>query len=369
MTKKNILAIIVLSFFSITSFAISDLSLLRHQENFPSDNRPQNMIPEEVRGIYLTGNTVHWKPRFEELYKFILDSDINTAVIDFKDDSGIISARTQNDYINEINPRIHKGSDYAGIIKRLNDNGIYTIARIVVFKDPHLSQMKPEWSIKTFDGSLWRDRSGITWVDPHNRNVWQYSIEAAKEAAKLGFREIQFDYVRFPTDGNIRNIKYSNENGEEMKDVIFNFLQYANEELAEYNVFLAADVFGLTTTTLDDMGIGQQFEMISEVVDYICPMVYPSHYGPNIYGFANPNANPYGVIYNAMSDAIKKSAGKRAYIRPWLQDFSLGKPKYGVNEVREQIKAVYDSNHAEWIAWNAANRYNYEAYYNVDQLR
>lgn len=369
MIKKILTLILITVCFSISSYSLSDLSIMRHNEKITEDNRPQSKIAEEVRGIYITGNTVHWKPRFEELLQFVKDSDINSMVIDFKDDSGVISMKTDNEYILEVDPRYHRGSDYAGIIKMLNDNNIYTIARIVVFKDPHLSQKRPEWSIKTADGSLWRDRKGITWVDPHNPHVWEYSIEASKEAAKLGFREIQFDYVRFPTDGNVKAIKYSNENGEEMKDVIHNFLKYANEELAEYNVFLAADVFGLTTTTLDDMGMGQQYELIAEEVDYICPMVYPSHYGPYNYGFANPNAHPYGVVRQAMIDGMKKGDGKRAYIRPWLQDFNMGTPRYGDHEVREQIRAVYESDHSEWIMWNAANRYNESAYYNIDALK
>ena len=367
--KKILLAFLCGCFLTAPALGLSDLSIARHQEKFTADNRPQYKIAETVRGIYITGNTIHWTPRFTELHQFVKDSDINSMVIDYKDDYGILSMRPDNTYIAEINPRVHRGANYAAIINKLNEENIYTIARVVVFKDPHLSQKKPEWSIKNYDGSLWRDRKGITWVDPHNSHVWEYSIEASKEAAKLGFREIQFDYVRFPTDGNTRTIQYNNENGELKKDVIYNFLQYANKELEPYNVFLAADVFGLTTTTLDDMGIGQQFEMVSEVVDYICPMVYPSHYGPNIYGFANPNANPFGVIRQAMLDGMKKSEGKRAYIRPWLQDFNLGTPRYGVHEVREQIRAVYDTGHEEWLIWNAANRYTTAAYYEVSKLQ
>lgn len=369
MIKKIFVILSIALFISFNAFSLSDVSIMRHNEKLTLDNRPQNKITAEVKGIYLTGNTAHWKPRFEELFQFVLDSDINSMVIDFKDDSGVISLKTDNEYILDVDPRYHRGSDYAELIKRLNDNNIYTIARIVVFKDPHLSKKKPEWSIKNYDGSLWKDRRGTTWVDPNNRNVWEYSIEASKEAAKLGFREIQFDYVRFPTDGNLKTIKYTEGNDEKMKDVIHNFLKYANEELKDYNVFLSADVFGLTTTTLDDMGMGQQYELIAEEVDYISPMVYPSHYGPYVYGFANPNANPYGVVRQAMIDGIKKGEGKKAYIRPWLQDFSMGSPKYGVNEVREQIKAVYDSDHNEWIMWNAGNKYKQEAYYNTEALR
>ncbi len=369
MIKKITFLVVIGLLLSFQSFALSEVSLARHSEKITLDNRPQNKIPEEVRAIYITGNIVHWTPRFNELLDFTLDSDINSMVVDFKDDWGAVSMRTDNELINEINPPLHRGSDYAATINMLNEKNIYTIARIVVFKDPHLSKIKPEWSIKNRDGSLWRDRKGITWVDPYNRNVWDYSIEASKEAAKLGFREIQYDYVRFPTDGDRSTIQYNNPENEEMKDAIYNFLEYANQELEEYNVFLSADVFGLTTTTVDDMGLGQQFEMISDVVDYICPMIYPSHYGPNIYGFANPNAHPYGVVYQAMLDGLKKSEGKRAYIRPWLQDFSMGSPRYGSHEVREQIRAVYDSGHNEWIMWNAANRYTEAAYYDTDSLR
>lgn len=369
MFKRILTATFLLVFLTVSSYAMSDLALMRQKEKLLIDGRPQNKITAQVRGIYITGNTAHWKPRFEELFNFVMKSDINSLVIDFKDDSGIISMVTDNEMILEIDPRYQKGTDFKALIKRLNDNDIYTIARIVVFKDPVLSKKKPEWSIRNHDGSLWRDRTGITWVDPHNINVWNYAIEVSKEAAKAGFREIQFDYVRFPTDGNLKTIKYTDEGGSTKKEVIYNFLKYANEELKEYNVFLSADVFGLTTTTLDDMGMGQQYELIAQEVDYISPMVYPSHYGPYNYGFANPNAHPYGVVNQAMIDGIKKGQDMRAYLRPWLQDFSLGQPKYGVHEVREQIKAVYDNGHDEWIMWNAGNRYNESAYYNIEALK
>jgi len=263
-----------------------------------------------------------------------------------------------------VDPVIHRGSNYAAKIAELNSLGIYTIARVVVFKDPILPDHMKEWAIKRNDGSIWLDRKRIAWVDPSNENVWDYNIEMAKEAAKLGFREIQFDYVRFPTDGNTSEIHYDFSEHTTKKDIINSFLLKAKQELEPYNVYLAADVFGLTTSTRDDMRIGQQFEEIAAIVDYICPMMYPSHYAKGSYGLADPDRSPYETVYKGLLDAQKKIADLEnpAIIRPWLQDFSL-QSRYTEKEVLLQRKAVYDSDLIEWIFWNAGNRYKKDAYF------
>jgi len=337
------------------------LRLEKARNKFRTDFRPTAKIPVVVKGIYLTGPTVHRTDYFNKLVSFVKNTELNSFVIDFKDDQGKISTPVNVPVAKEIYAYIHKGSNFPEKILTLARKNIYPIARIVVFKDPFLAKNKPEWSIRTTNGGIWYDRKHMSWVDPNNRDVWKYTVDLAKEAAKLGFKEIQFDYVRFPTDGNMSNIVYPFADGKSKKEVIYEFLEYAKNELKPYNVFISADVFGLTTSTKDDMKIGQQFEMISQVVDYICPMVYPSHYARGSYGIPDPNRSPYQTVYEGMLDGIEKAQGTNVVIRPWLQDFSLGY-HYGVNEVKAQIQAVYDAGLQEWIFWNARNRYTEDAY-------
>ena len=322
-----------------------------------TDNRPVRKEPVIAKGIYMSGPVFNSSRLFDNLVNLVDRTELNALIIDMKDDNGFLSADFGIPLAQEIKARIHKGGNAEENMSVLAQKDIYPIARIVVFKDPTLAEGKPELAIKRADGSLWRDRKGLAWVDPHNKTVWEYAVDTAKEAAKLGFREIQFDYVRFPTDGDVKKATYPYATGQEMEDVIAEFLGYAKTELEPYNVFLAADVFGLTTLTLDDMGMGQKFEKIMTQVDYICPMVYPSHYGPYNYGFPNPNAYPYEVVKYSLLDGIKKTGDAKVIIRPWLQDFTLGAPAYRAEEVKAQIQATYDAGLEEWMLWNAGNRY------------
>lgn len=321
------------------------------------DNRPLSKEPVKVKGIYMSGAIFNYGKYFANLVQLVEDTELNSIVIDVKDDQGFLTTAINTPIALEIQPRIHKGMDARENMAVLIAKEIYPIARIVVFKDPTLAEKKPELAIRRKDGSVWRDRKGLAWVDPHNKEVWDYAVNVAKEAAKLGFREIQFDYVRFPTDGDMSGIVYPYATGQTKEDVIAEFLAYAKKELEPFNVYLAADVFGLTTLTVDDMGMGQKFEKIMNQVDYICPMVYPSHYGQGNYGFQNPNAHPYEVVKKALEDALRKAEGSSVIIRPWLQDFNLGIPAYGPAEVQAQIKGTYDAGLEEWILWNAGNKY------------
>lgn len=333
-----------------------------HLNSFNSvDNRPTTRERVKVKGIYMSGAVFNSPRLFGNLVDLVDTTELNALVIDMKDDMGYLTAPLEIPISQEIKARTHRGANIQENMKILYEKNIYPIARIVVFKDPTLAAGKTELAIKNSDGLLWLDRKGLAWVDPHNKEVWKYAVDVAKEAAKYGFREIQFDYVRFPTDGNVKNAIYPFATGQSKEDVILDFLSYAKKELEEYNVFVAADVFGLTTLTSDDMGMGQKYEKVITQVDYICPMVYPSHYGPGNYGFANPNAYPYEVVKSALLDGLKKAGDTNVIIRPWLQDFNLGKPRYGSSEVLAQIKATYDAGLEEWILWNASNRYTKDA--------
>jgi hypothetical protein len=345
----------------ITQIMTYDEKLYNITRFHPEDNRPVSLVRVKVKGIYMSGSVFNSTSLFNNLVGLVEETELNALVIDMKDDMGYLTTTLNIPVAEEIKARIHRGSNILDNMKILYEKDIYPIARIVVFKDPTLAAGKTELAIKSSDGHPWRDRKGLAWVDPHNQEVWKYAVDVAKEAAKMGFREIQFDYVRFPTDGNVKNANYPFATGQKKEDVILDFLAYARAELEEYNVFISADVFGMTTLTTDDMGMGQKYEKIITQVDYVCPMIYPSHYGPGNYGYANPNAYPYEVVKKALLDGLEKSDDSSVIIRPWLQDFNLGSPRYGSKEVRAQINATYDAGLEEWILWNAGNRYTKEA--------
>ena len=336
--------------------------------NHPSTNnrvlRKQDWPkPPAIRGIYATGwmaGSTKWLPR---MVQFIDDTDINALVIDVKDDTGTLSYSSEVPLAREIGASEKKIADPNRLMDTLRRHQIFPIARIVVFKDPFLAKKRPDWAVKDIDGGLWRDRKGLNWVDPNNKAVWDYVIDIAKEAIGLGFQEIQFDYVRFTSDGDLKRCVYPYGTGELKQNVIRDFLQYARAKLAPYNIPVAADIFGLTTSTEDDMGIGQQFEKIASSVDIVSPMVYPSHYANGTFGFRIPDLHPYEVVLRGVSDAKKRldKAGNTTQLRPWLQDFSLGN-HYGRAEIQAQIKAVEDAGIKEWIFWNPSCRYSEEKY-------
>ena len=331
------------------------------EQELKKDLRPLNKEPVKVKGLYMSGQAFNSSQLFSSLVNLVEETELNALVIDLKDDHGALTTDLDVQLAQDLKIRTYKGRDAAKNMNILRSKNIYPIARIVVFKDPALAENKPELALRRQDGTVWRDRKQLAWVDPHHPEVWEYTVDIAKEAAKMGFREIQFDYVRFPSDGNMRDVVYPYADGRKKEDVIHEFLQFAKKELEPYNVFLAADVFGLTTMTSDDMGIGQKIEKIITEVDYICPMVYPSHYGSGNYGFTNPNAHPYEIVQKALLDGLEKIGDVPVVIRPWLQDFDLGKPAYGSAEVRAQIKAIYDAGLEEWLLWNARNKYTESA--------
>lgn len=320
--------------------------------------------PVNVKGIYLTGWKAGQEKELEQLLELADKTEINAMVIDVKDNTGKITYRSAMPMAEQIGANSERIPDIDKLLKTLKQHDIYAIARVVVFEDPILAKNRPEWSIKTQSGKLWTTRNGLGWVDPYNRDVWDYALDIAEEAARKGFNEIQFDYVRFPSDGNLKNIVYPSVDGKSRVETISAFLNYAGQRLKPFGVYTSADVFGLVTTAIDDMLIGQTLEELAKHVDYISPMVYPSHYSSGSYGLANPNAAPYETVYRGLSDAVerlKKMEGFKAEIRPWLQDFTLGSPPYKDREVRAQINAAYDVGLTQWILWNPANCYTVKA--------
>ncbi len=324
-----------------------------------------NLLGDEVpivRGVYATGWMTGRADFLQKMVDFTAKTEVNSLVIDVKDDSGRISYHSKVPLARTVGAS-HPKFDPVKVANLLHRNDIYPIARIVVFKDPHLAGRRPDLAVKSAQGGIWKDFKGLAWVDPYNKDVWEYNVAVAKEAAGFGFKEIQFDYVRFTSDGVIKDCRYFFSNGRSKSDTIADFLEYAYQELKPLGVKVSADVFGLTCSAEKDMGIGQVFEKIAENVDIICPMVYPSHYNRGDFNIPDPDRNPYQTVYRSMMDAKRKAATlkKPVIIRPWLQDFSL-RNRYGREQLLAQIKAVQDAGLQEWIFWNPTNRYDIRKY-------
>jgi hypothetical protein len=318
--------------------------------------------PEAVRGLYIGSWSAGSPARLESLIRLADETEINSFVVDIKEALGEVSHGTRVPLARQVgadrNPAIR---DMRALVRRLGEHGIYPIARIVVFKDPLLATARPEWSIVRQDGTIWADDRGVHWVDPYNRDVWDYNIELAREAVALGFSEIQWDYVRFPDvpGSYLRDAVYPAREGRTMVAGIREFLLYSRERLGHLGVPITADVFGVTTSAPHDVGIGQLWEQLADVTDVLLPMVYPSHYPRGTWGYPVPNAEPYAIVKKALGHGVARSAKipGGATIRPWLQAFSLGEPPYGPAEIRAQIDAVYDVGLTEWILWNPSSRY------------
>ena len=352
-----------LSDFIVRPIEDVDYSAIQKNESFESNPKI------DVKGVYVTGHSARGE-RLQELYDLIDETELNAMVIDVKDDNGYLLFHSES--AEKFNPEANNHvyiKDMESFIKDMKDRGIYLIARIVTFKSPIYAKTNIDRAIVYKDsGSLYSDADGLIWASPHDRILWEYNVGIAIEAAKYGFNEIQFDYVRYPAIGNKSRMDYRNKEEESHTATIQKFLKYAYSELSPYEVYVAADVFGWAASALDDVGIGQQWEGISNVVDYMCPMMYPSHYGPNNFGLSVPDAFPYETIDRSLKDAFKRDSNLETpgMIRPWIQDFTApwvaGYIRYGVPEVKAQIDALKANGINEYLVWNAGNRYSKNAY-------
>lgn len=322
--------------------------------------------PRAVRGIYVSGWVAGSGRRLAELLELADTTEVNAFVVDVKDATGYVGYRTSVGLAQEIGadgePRI---GNIQGLLATLREHGIYPIARIVVFKDPILAKQRHDLAIQDSVGQPWIDHHGDIWVDAFQKEVWDYAIALAREAVDLGFSEIQWDYVRFPDAPRsvLEHAVHPARAGRSKAEAVAAFMAYAREELADLDVPITADVFGLTTSTVGDLGIGQDWLRMQTEVDVLLPMIYPSHYYPGSYNFRHPNGSPYGIMRRALEAALRRASGVpgAAAIRPWIQDFTLGEPRYGPAHVRAQIQAAYDLGIEEWVLWNPGNRYTAEA--------
>ena len=332
--------------------------------------------PEKVRGIYISGPMAGSTGLFQNILDSMEGTEINTVVIDLKNDDGRVTCELDTPIVSEIDACVNYVQDMPGLIQTLKEKGLYVIARVVAFRDPYLAEKKPEWSLHLANGSLYRDRQGMAWVDPYCEEVWEYLVEVGTAAKELGFDEVQFDYIRFSTEGTMKNVVFDEEvtQGRSKTDVITEFVKYAYENLASQGLFVSADVFGtIIGSEIDANAVGQIYTEMAKHLDYICPMIYPSHYGPGNFGIEYPDTKPYETILAALqkSKAVLDAAAeadahvsRQAIVRPWLQDFTasyLGAGKYityGYDQVQQQIQAVKDAGYDEWMIWSAANKYH-----------
>ena len=318
--------------------------------------------PKPLRAIYVNAWAFGGR-RFDELVKLADTTEINAFVIDVKDDTGYLTYRSAVPTAVEIGANEQRRThDTERRLRVLMEHGIHPIARIVVAKDPLLASRKTAWSVQHTGGGLWRDRLGFAWVDAFNDSVWVYAAQLAEEAVRLGFAEVQYDYVRFPDEPASRMasaVFAARDSGETKRQGVARGLRILRERTKRLGVPFTIDVFGLTTTATDDMGIGQYWEDLVTTADVVLPMVYPSHYYHGVYDVRHPNSEPYRVVRRALEDGLKRSGplGKSAEIRPYLQAFTLGPPRYSPTEVRAQMRAAQDLGIESWVLWNPRSAY------------
>ena len=313
-----------------------------------------------VRGLYVNRFAAQSIARMRRLIEIADSTEINAFVIDVKDEFGL--------NIPTDDPLVRKNAGNAGVIPNvrqlldtLKAHDILAIARVVVFKDSVAARVNPANVIRKNDGSPWRDKQGLTWVNPYDEAIWEYNFRVGEEAVKLGFGEIQFDYIRFPEPyKSLPTQVFPNQKGRTKPDVLAEFLRVANARFDKLNVRTTADIFGLVTSIRGALEIGQEWEKVSPVVDVVLPMTYPSHYPRGAFGIARPNADPYTVQLKAIARARQRDAklgltGER--VRPWIQAFSLGQPPYGPSHVKDQMRGVYDAGYNGWVWWHPGSRY------------
>lgn len=326
----------------------------------------------KVKGIYVSAYAAGTASLMDQIIQKVDETEINAVVIDVKDDEGRVTFAMDTPIVNEISASKRYIGDIQGLIKQLKDRDIYVIARVVAFRDPFLAENKPEWSLKTADGSIYRDKKGMAWINPYCREVWDYLVEIGTAATEVGFDEIQFDYIRFATDSTMKQVVFDEviTGGKTKAQVITEFTDYMYQKLSPLGISVSADVFGaIIGSEADERAVGQDYADMTKNLDYICPMIYPSHYGDGNFGLEHPDMYPYETIMAALAGSrleLKKASdgGHQATVRPWLQDFTASYLKhhipYGPEQLRAQIQAVYDSGYEEWILWNAACRYTWD---------
>lgn len=325
---------------------------------------------EGVKGIYVTEYNVANNTKFNQLLGLIERTELNTMVINVKNDDGRVTYDSNSEAVNAYKVETNVLKNTKTLMDNLQKKKVYTVARIVTFKDPYMAQKNKNWAMKKKNGDLFY-LDGAYWIDPYNKEYWTYVVNIAKEAASLGFDEIQFDYVRFPSNRNNQVdsvVKFNNPTNQTKEAIIPEFLTYAKKELEPYGVKVSADVFAWAMAVNDDAGIGQKWENMTQVVDITSPMIYPSHYSAGNLGVKDPIRQPYDIVKASIDRALKRETVLKnqnksvADMRPWFQDFSQHGVTYGTDKVKAQIKAAKELGVNEYLMWNAQNNYTESAY-------
>ncbi len=321
--------------------------------------------PDRVRAIYMSSWIGSEKGLRSGLVEFMKNSSINSLVLDIKDYSGVISFDIDHPLIDEYGTDSNRIRDIEAFIEELHEHDIYVIGRLTVFQDPLLAKKKPEYAFKRKDnGEVWKDHKGLAFLNPQKKDVWEYLAVISEESYKIGFDEINFDYIRYPSDGNIANLNYALEAGQTRTSVMKSFYEFLDDRLRTQEIPISADLFGMTTTNQDDLSIGQDLEDALPHFDFIAPMVYPSHYPDGFLGYGNPADYPYEIVFHAMNEGRKRAEAIEEdplKLRTWVQDFDLG-ASYDRAKIEAQIKATYDAGLNSYMVWDPKNSYTREAY-------
>jgi hypothetical protein len=360
--------------------SVSDAPAAPHDDEVLAAHIP---TPRDVKAIYMS-QCAAGTPSFRESLTELLDAtELNAIVIDIRDYTGKIAFPTDNPVLADMVSDECGARDMRDFIASLHEKNIYVIGRITVFQNPHYTKAHPEQAVQHVNGGVWKDRKGLAFVDVGAREYWMTVVELAKESYAIGFDEINFDYIRYPSDGDMATAVYIKRDGKTKQEMLEDFFKYVHEELEPTGMVTSADLFGMTTTNTDDLNIGQVLERALPYFDYIAPMVYPSHYPKGFHGYSDVNANAYGIIHYAMSEAVRRTTAtttpvaayahtrigtstpalyaKPSYpaskMRPWLQDFDYP-VEYTPAMVREQITANEDAGLTSYMFWDPANKYS-----------
>lgn len=365
--------------------------------------------PEPLKAIYMSQCVVGTPSFRSDLVELVDATELNAIVIDIKDYTGKIAFDTTNPVLADSVSDACGASDMKEFIEMLHEKNIYVIGRITVFQDPYYTSKHPEQSVlsKARPGEPWKDHKGLSFVSVMSKPYWSYIVELSKESYAIGFDELNYDYIRWPSDGPMSDADYPSDR---LAEEVEKFWKHLHAEVKPIGVVMSADLFGMTTTNTDDLNIGQQLERALPYFDYIAPMVYPSHYPKNFIGLSNPNSDPYKVVNHSMKEAVRRTIAtstkvwtlsgvpimdtliipavgtstptttrevpsglytKESYsklkMRPWLQDFDYG-GDYGPKEVRAQIQATYDAGLTSWYLWAPSNRYTRGALLDADDV-
>lgn len=361
------------AFTSVAAGGNSDSTFINQPTSSPTDLDLSGIIivhkktPEVVKAVYMTSWMTASTSTREKLLTKIAGTEINAIMLDVKDPDGKIVIKLNAPSLSRYNSEENRVKDIVEFVDELHQKGYYVIGHISVFQDNYLTRIRPDLAMRRKDNNeIWADKKGMAWLDVSQQEVWDYVIDVAREAYATGFDELNFDFVRFPTDGDLSQIRYRNfdPTKETRAQALQKFFVYLHDHLQDIGAPTSADLFGMTTTNTDDLGIGQVLENIAPYVDYVAPMIYPSQYPAGWMGLKKPVKEPYKVVKISLESAAKRLETQglsKDKLRPWLQDFSIG-TVYNSKMVKQELKGVYDAGLKSWMMWDASNRYTMSAY-------